>query len=223
MKKIYLHSLTTLVLFFVFSLALFILPSSYAQAPSDGEKVYTKIEERIKKTKNRLQYLYKYASWNDENTSKYYQDTQTVFNRMLSIGEICINFKDPAKVTECDTQTKRLYDAAKAGYRLTKYYSIMSGKTSTCVNANLGVKPIREGTPVEPTKTSFGNKPQSLFLCSGEDNAPGNVKLRWRVEATDGGMIKVKEDFRIDPQMPQNIDNVRNAEKLIWEVLNETI
>ena len=223
MKIKYIHSVTTLVLLFIFSLSLFDLPSSFAQTPSDGEKVYTKIEERIKKTKNRLQYLYRYASWNDEYTTKYYQETQTVFNRMLSIGEICINFKDPAKISECDTQTKRLYDAAKAGYRLTKYYSIMSGKTSTCVNANLGVKPIREGTPVEPAKTNFGNKAQSLFLCSGEDNAPGSIKLRWRVEATDGGMIRVKEDFRTDPVMPQNIDNVRNAEKLIQEVLNETI
>ena len=222
MKKIYGHLFTTLLLSIVFSIPFLSLQTSFAQSQSNGEKVYDKIEERIKKTKNRLQYLYKYASWNDPSTSKYYQDTQTTFNRMLSIGEICINYKDPAKINECDTQTKRLYDAAKAGYRLTKYYAIMSGKTNTCVQANLGVKPIREGTPVEPAKTSFGNKAQSLFLCSGEDNEPNAIKLRWRVEATDGGMIKVKEDFRIDPAMPQNIDNVRNAEALIAEVINET-
>lgn len=222
MKKIYGHIFTTLLLLIIFSIPFLSLQNSYAQSQNDPEKVYGKIEERIKKTKNRLQYIYRYASWNDPLTSKYYQDTQTVFNRMLSIGEICINFKDSAKIGECDTQTKRLYDAAKAGYRLTKYYAIMSGKTSTCVQANLGVKPIREGTPVEPGKTKFGTRAQSLFLCSGEDNAPNDIKLRWRVEATDGGMIKIKEDFRTDPAMPQNIDNVRNAEKLIEEVLSET-
>ena len=196
--------------------------SSSNEANEQSSAVYKKIEERISKTKNRLQYLHRYASWNDPNTLKYYQDTQTIFNRMLSIGEICITYKDPAKVDECNNQTKKLYDAAKSGYRLTKYYAILSGKTNTCVHANLGTKPVREGTPVEPERTNFGNRAQSLFLCSGPQSDPTKLDLRWRVEAKDGGMIKVKEEFRSDPAHMQNIDNVRNAEKLIQEALDET-
>ncbi len=198
------------------------LPSSGQASLTSSDKTYQKIQERIKKTKERIQYLYRYASWNDDRTSEYYGKTSLIFNRMLSIGEICANNRDEQKLKECDSQTKKLYDAAKSAYRLTKYFAILSGKPHTCVQANLGTKPIREGTPVEPDKTNFGNKAQSLFLCSGDESSAQNLDLRWRVEAKDGGMIKVKENFRTDPEFMQNIDNERAAEKMISEILEET-
>lgn len=197
------------------------LTSPVQAQQSDAEKIYKKIEERIKKTKNRLQYIDRYGSWNDENTTKYYKLTQLAFNKMLSTGEICYTSQVAEKLKECDTQTKNLYNAAKAGYRLTKYFAILSGKQSACVMANLGVKPNRDGTPVEPERTKNGDKPQSLYLCSGPDNSPINPDLRWRVEAKDGGMIKIKEEYRTDPNHMQNIDNQRNAEKLLEEVVGE--
>ena len=215
----------SLLLFFSFFIHL--SPLVYAQSEGktleeQQKSISKKIAERIKKTKNRIQYIDRYGGWNDDNTNMYYKSTQLLFNRMLSIGEICYTSQTVEKLNECDSQTKRLYDAAKAGYRLTKFYAILSGKQNTCVMANLGVKPNRDGTPLEPERTKFGNKAQSLYLCSGPDNSAINPDLRWRVAAKDGGMIKIKEDYRTDPKMPQNIDNVRNAEKLITEVLNET-
>jgi hypothetical protein len=213
------YSLITLIL--LVSFALNLSPLANAQQ-TEQQKIYKKIEERIKKTKNRIQYIDRYGSWNDDNTSKYYKLTQLAFNKMLSIGEICYTSQAEEKLKECDAQTKKMYDAAKAGYRLTKYFAILSGKQNTCVMANLGVKPNRDGTPVEPDRTNFGDRPQSLYLCSGPDNSAINPDLRWRVEAKDKGMIKIKEEYRTDPNFMQNIDNQRNAEKLIMEVLGET-
>lgn len=217
-------------LFIVLVIGLSIPILTFAQTTSTSsqssqEKIVKKIQERIKKTKNRLQYIDRYGSWNDAKTTEYYQKTRLVFNRMLSLGEICDIHRDVAKMQECDTQTKQLYDAAKAGYRLTKYYAIVSGKSNTCVMANLGSKPIREGTPVEGDKTPFGNRPQSLFLCSGPESSPISLDLRWRVLAKDGGMVKIKENYRSDPKDLaglQNQDNVVASSKMVEEVLSET-
>ena len=217
-----------IALIFVVSFALNLPYLSFAQtapSPTSEEKIIKKIQERIKKTKDRLQYIDRYGSWSDEKTTEFYQKTRLTFNRMLTIGQICDINRDIQKLNECDSQTKRLYDAAKAGYRLTKYYAILSGKPNTCVMANLGTKPNREGTPLEPDKTAFGDRAQSLYFCSGPDNSPINNDFRWRVEAKDGGMIKIKEAYRSDPKDLaglQNRDNEVNAAKLVQEVIDET-
>src|SRR5690348_14345051 len=119
MIKIAIFTSIVLTIIFTLSLPLIIFAQSGSTSPTSADKTYQKIQERIKKTKDRLQYIDKYGSWNDANTTDYYQKTKLVFNRMLTIGEICNGNQDAQKLKECDDQTKDLYDAAKAGYRLT--------------------------------------------------------------------------------------------------------
>lgn len=162
-------------------------------------------EKRISKMKGYLKGLGKF------NKVKGTDKAKEILTTGIKKGEECLKEEDQTKRDACKLELKDNFSKSKAAYRLVKYYSILAGRSNTCVEADLGMKPKLFGTSVDQYRQE-----RRLFFCSGKDNSLDKLNIKWRVKGKDGKkLVRTIENFSLDPSSFPNKDQVSKAEKKV--------
>lgn len=162
-------------------------------------------EKRIKKMKSYLEGLEKF------NKVEGADKAREILTTGIKNGEECLKEKDQAKRDACKLRLKDNFGKSKAAYRLVKYYSILAGRSKTCAEADIGMKPRLLGTSIDKHKEQ-----RRLFFCSGERNQIDKLNIKWRVKSKDGTkLVRVTEDYSLEPGEFPNKNQVSEAEKKV--------
>lgn len=172
-------------------------------------------------SKKRVSYMKKYLTGLDkfkksEGTSSATQKyntsvtkTRELLKKSIDQGEDCLEETNASKRTRCKEVLKENFGKVKASYRLVKYYSIMSGRSSTCVEADLGMQPRLRGTSMDQHQEL-----RRLFFCSGLNNDEKKLNIKWRVKSKDNKkLVRVSENYALDASKLMNADQLKLAEK----------
>lgn len=188
----------------VLMLLLFLIVGQTASANNLVNR-HSVAEKRISKMKGYLKGLEKF------NKVKGTDKANQLLTTGISKGEECLKEENQTKRDACKLELKDNFSKSKAAYRLVKYYSILSGRSNTCVEADLGMKPRLMGTSVDQYQES-----RRLFFCSGKDNSLDKLNIKWRVKGKDGKkLVRVTQNFSLDPANFPNKDHVSQAEKKV--------
>lgn len=172
-------------------------------------------------SKKRVSYMKKYLTGLDKfkksegtssATQKYNSSitkTRDLMKKSIDQGEDCLEETNATKRTKCKEDLKANFAKVKASYRLVKYYSIMSGRSSTCVEADLGMQPRLKGTSMDQHQEL-----RRLFFCSGLNNDEKKLNIKWRVKSKDNKkLVRVSENYSLDSTKLMNSEQVKLAEK----------
>lgn len=172
-------------------------------------------------SKKRVDYMKKYLNGLDkfkksESTSSASQKynasitkTRDLLKKSIDQGEDCLEETSSTKKTRCKDNLKQNFNKVKASYRLVKYYAIMSGRSQTCVEADLGMQPRLRGTSIDQHQEL-----RRLFFCSGLNNAENKLNIKWRVKSKDNKkLVRVSENYSLDSSKLMNSKQVKLAEE----------
>lgn len=166
-------------------------------------KKYSKNLEKFEPLEGTSSAVKKYNSFL-EKTNKILEDS-------IERSESCIKQTDSAKISKCKDKLKNDLKKSKVSYRLTKYYSILAGRSETCVEADLGMKSHLTGTSVDKHKEE-----RRLFFCSGLNNNVDKLNIKWRVKSKDSKkLVRVSEDYSLELDKFVNASQLKEAEKFI--------
>lgn len=173
-------------------------------------------EKRINKMKGYLRGLEKFNKV--ESTAQEAKKLNSLIDKTNQIlvsgikkGEECLKEENQTKKDTCKLELKDTFGKSKAAYRLVKYYSILSGRSNTCVEADIGMKPRLLGTSIDKHKEQ-----RRLFFCSGKDNSIDKLNIKWRVKGKDGKkLVRTTQNFSLDQVKFPNKDQVSKAEKKV--------
>ncbi len=148
---------------------------------------------------------------NAQKLNKLIDKTKESFDLSITKGESCLAEPDKTKRDTCKDEFKKQYELSKTSYRLTKYYSILSGKSQTCVEADFGMQPRLEGTSNDTHKEK-----RRLFICSGKDNSIEKPNFKWRVKSKNGKMLtRTIEQYSLNPAQFPNNSQLKVAEQMV--------
>lgn len=173
-------------------------------------------EKRVKEIKKYVKRLDEFKSIEGTASAiqKYNQSLEKankIISDTISKGEDCIKQTDKTKITKCKDELKKNHHKSKIAYRLTKYYSILAGRSETCVEADLGIKPHLSGTSIDKHQEE-----RRLFFCSGLNNKVDKLNIKWRVKSKDGKkLVRVSENYSLELDKFVNASQLKEAEKII--------
>lgn len=152
-----------------------------------------------------------YESLADENVKKTLEKAVQIHDQGIIEAKDCLEEGDPQKVEICKDQVKQTYEKAKASYRLLKFYGILAGKSEKCVEADLGMSPSLSGTSADQHQEK-----RRLFFCSGKNNDPQNLNIKWRVLSKDkDSLVRTTEQFSKNISSFPNLEQINKAKELI--------
>lgn len=205
-----------LLLFLILAVTLGVYLVKQVQKEPINTKSLSTSLQRISKMKGYLKGLEKFKKVESntpsaEKLNSAIDKAKQILNTGIKKGEECLKERDQTKADACKLELKDNFGKSKKAYRLVKYFSILSGRSKTCVEADIGMKPRLLGTSMDKHKEQ-----RRLFFCSGEANSIDKLNIKWRVKSKDGKkLVRVSENYSLELNKFPNNDQVAQAEKKV--------
>lgn len=173
----------------------------------------SKTEKRLKSMQQYRDNLKKnYTGFKDARLQKAVDASLKILDEGINSGLDCMTKLNTNEKPECILTVRKAYDKSQIGYRLVKYYSILAGKPTTCVKADLGIKPHLKAHGV--SKNSGQTDNNRLFICGGNDNKVGAIQIKWRVQDKNSRLVPIIETDKASLGLGTDINNLANKEQV---------